>query len=79
MTLSNVVGAAWITNFVQGPGTQEQWQQQLDAFHEVLFPLDVALGASGGPASDLRVPERAPAQWDVFAAAEWRASHGGGS
>jgi hypothetical protein len=36
VTLSNVVGAAWITNLVQGPGTQEQWQQQLDAFHEVL-------------------------------------------
>lgn len=31
------------------------------------------------PASAAQLPQKMPAQWDVFAAAEWRAVHGGGS
>lgn len=35
--------------------------------------------ASGAPASATQIAEKAPPQWDVFAAAQWRAVHGGGS
>jgi len=36
-------------------------------------------GAQAAPASTLASAEHAPPPWDVFAAAEWRAAHGGGS
>ncbi len=45
-----------------------------DLSHQPVQATDAPVApASGRPA------ERAPASWDVFAAAEWRASHGGAS
>lgn len=35
--------------------------------------------AASAPASAPQPAEKAPPQWDVFAAAEWRVAHGGGS
>ena len=67
-----------ITDQLRPIEADEDWMVDLAANDDRRLP-HAGFGASGGPASDLRVPERAPAQWDVFAAAEWRASHGGGS
>ena len=39
----------------------------------------VGTEAHTAPASVLQTAAKAPLQWDVFANAEWRASHGGGS
>lgn len=56
----------------------EDWMVDLAANDDRRLPHEGA-DASVAPTSDLRLAEKAPAQWDVFAAAEWRASHGGGS
>lgn len=41
-------------------------------------PAYAEADASEAPASAARLAENAPPSWDVFAAAEWRTTHGGG-
>jgi hypothetical protein len=43
------------------------------------MPAPLATVAPSAPATLAQPAEKAPPQWDVFAAEEWRASHGGGS
>ncbi|VXD01668.1 conserved hypothetical protein [Sphingomonas sp. T1] len=42
-------------------------------------PTPVGAETPTAPASTLAFAAKAPPQWDVFATAEWRAAHGGGS
>ena len=55
----------------------EDWM--VDLARADLRPPDGSIDAPAAPASAPRAAEKAPPQWDVFAAAEWRAGHGGAS
>lgn len=56
---------------------EEDWIVNLASVEVAQPPQEV--DAPSAPASAARPAEKAPPQWDVFAAAEWRAVHGGGS
>lgn len=56
----------------------EDWMFDVPKADVPRLPYD-GIDAPSAPASAPQPTQKAPPQWDVFAAADWRAVHGGGS